>query len=118
MADRAAVVGAIVIGGAVTVAVLARPNVIDLGKLAFWQPKRRSHPIPPGWIGIPLSFPTDPGLHGGHPGILDGSENGRHGIEMGTRGRGPAGGGSRKGLLIDFGEDHRPRDDTRDTGHL
>ena len=43
--------GAIVIGGAGTVGGLAAFKVIDPAQLAFWRSK---HPIPAGWIPIPV----------------------------------------------------------------
>ena len=65
---------AIVIGGAGTVAALAGLKVIDPAKLAFWRSnKRRSRRL--GCHSPRL--PADPSLHGGHPGILDESEDRR-----------------------------------------
>ena len=76
--------GAIVIGGAGTVAALAGLKVIDPAKLAFWRSKE-AHPA--GWIRHSPKRPIDPRLHGGHPGLLDESEDWRVGIEMGTAGQ-------------------------------
>ena len=64
---------AIVLGGAGTVAALAWLKVIDPAKLAFWRSKENI--IPADWIAIPMCCPADPGVHGGHPGLLDESED-------------------------------------------
>ena len=45
-------VGAIVIGGAATVGLLAATNVVPLAKLEFWRPQ--AAPIPRDWIAVPV----------------------------------------------------------------
>jgi len=51
------IIGALTLGGIVTVAALGVFNVIDLGKLAYWK---KPLPIPKNWVAIPVCTKSIP----------------------------------------------------------